>query len=378
MAGLTSGENFDANTTVTTEPITRTVDPMPAEYSEPTDLHAARLLLQVREDTLPGCRSAIEDIKAIVRSRHRLAQKVLDPAHGADMRALSDEQLTRHRRESGLTDHIPALRKDLADCDHSQVTTVHDAAGWVLWRFGSAQALRNGESLGLVEGASWREDAVGTNAAGTALIECRGLLCIAREHYLASHHPFACAATPLRDAGGQQLFGVLNATTLAKMAHPNTLLMVKMAARAVEDRIRKAHNDKLASLREAPRATSVELDVRQPARWSLTVHRAGTSTRYDLTSKKYVEILFLLAWTRAGRRTTDLVQDLYGGFAEKETVRGYFFRMRQEFGDDLFHSNPYRFADHLDVSLNKPDDLAALLPFSTAPAIRRIHASRIS
>jgi transcriptional regulator of acetoin/glycerol metabolism len=56
---------------------------------------------------------------------------------------------------------------------------------------------RIADSLELFEGACWREDAVGTNAAGTALIERRGLLCIANEHYVASHYPFACAATPL-------------------------------------------------------------------------------------------------------------------------------------------------------------------------------------
>jgi hypothetical protein len=125
-------------------------------------------------------------------------------------------------------------------------------------------------------------------------------------------------------------------------------------------------------------ATQVELDVRQPTRWSLTVHRADISISYDL-SKRYVEILFLLAWPPTTRRTaTELVQDLYGGFATTETVRSHFSRMRKKFGHELFDSEPYRFDDHLDVTLHKPDDLTELLPFSTAPAIRRIRAGTIS
>jgi hypothetical protein len=121
----------------------------------------------------------------------------------------------------------------------------------------------------------------------------------------------------------------------------------------------------------------VELDVRQPMRWSLTVHRAGTSLRYEL-SKRHVEVLFLLAWLPAGRTAAELVQDLYGGFAATGTVRSLFSRMRNEFGHELFHSEPYRFRDHLDVTVNKPDNLAELLPFSTAPAICRIRAGPIS
>lgn len=416
---------------------------MPTERPEPEFGRTVRRLLQKRENTLGSRQPNLEEVSAIVRSHHRLAQQSLDPARGAGLRPLSVAELEKRRRESDLAEFIPVIRQALQDGDDLQVITVHDTAGWVLWRFGNVKALTITNLLGLFEGACWREDAVGTNAAGTALIERRGLLCIAHEHYVASHYPFACAATPVYDAwDSRRLIGILNVTTPKKNAHANTLTMVELAARLVPGQVRKAHEDKLAPLREAalptlyrlgtpavltddcghvvePQkialkhhllplpaqisdqpfdcpvlggrwvikpfrsgwlwqpagesclpATGVELDVRQPTRWSLTVHRAGTSWSYNL-SKRHVEALFLLAWSPAGRTAAELVQDLYGGSAKTETVRSLFSRMRKEFGNDLFDSEPYRFRDHLDVTLHRPDDLAELLPFSTAPAITR-------
>lgn len=423
---------------------------MPAEYSEPVDFfpRVVRPLLRAREDTLPGSSPDPTELYALARSRHRLAQTNFDPDRGAGMQTLSPAELEERRCESQLADLIPALLRAPRG-DHLQVTTVHDCAGYVLWRFGSGEAAQKADSLGLVEGACWAEDAVGTTGASTSLIERRGLQCIADEHYAASHHGFACAATPLYDPWDQRLRGILNSTTPKEHAHPNTLPMVELLARHVEERARQVHEAGFAPLREAawrallklgtpgvvtdrcghvveshkiaarkppvlllptpvhdqpfecpalggwwvierlgsgwlwrptgaePQpATRVELDVRQPAQWSLTVHWSGTSIRYDLTSKKYVEVLFLLAWTRAGRRGPELGQDLYDGYTAKGTVRCLFSRMRQQFGRELFHSDPYRFSNHLDVRLTMPDDIAELLPFSTAPAICRIRSGR--
>jgi hypothetical protein len=420
---------------------------MPAEYSEPVDLlcRVVESLLRARGDTLPGSPPDRAEVEAIACSQHRLAQTGFDPDRGAGMQPLIPAELEKRRRESQLADLIPALLRAPQGADHSQVTTVHDFAGYVLWRFGSDEALQKADSLGLVEGACWAEDAVGTNAAGTALIERRGLRCIAEEHYVASHHGFACAATPLYDAWDQRLLGVLNVTTLKKNAHPSTLPMVELLARLVEGWARQAHEAEFTPLRkiawpvllklgtpavvtdrcghvveslkivrkppvlllptqvrdqpfECPQlggwwvierlgsgwlwrptgaahmlATRVELDVRQPTRWSLTVHWSGTSIRYELT-RKYAETLFLLARMPEGRKAPELGRDLCNGYTADSTVRCLLSRMRQEFGHELFDSNPYRFRDHLDVRLNMPDNITDLLPFSTAPAICRIRA----
>lgn len=424
----------------------RAVNAMPAKKSELADpQRAARLVLRRRADMLPGSRPAIAEAEVIVRSQRRVTQRGLNRTRGSGMRALSFEQLETRRREFGLAEFIPWLRQVLDGGDNSQIITVHDPAGWVLWRFGgSPTARRNSDALGLIEGACWGENTVGTNAAGAALVERQGLLCIGCEHYAISHYPFACAATPLYDPWGHRLLGALNATTLVQMVHPNTLPMLKLAATLVSEWGRKTHDDKLDPLRDAawkilPRlgtpavvtdgcghvaisqqissklrvlplptpisdqpfnypklggswiiepfrngwlwrpsdqeplqATRVELDVSQPDRWSLTVHWTHVSTQYYLTSKKYVEILFLLAEARQGLHAAELSRDLYGNPRQAPTVRSHFSKMQKELGVELFRSDPYRFMDHLDVTLNRPVDLADLLPFSTAPAVCRI------
>lgn len=173
-----------------------------------------------------------------------------DPNCGAGKRTLGSAELEKRRCESQLADLIPALLRAPRGGDHLQVTTVHDSAGWVLWRFGSDDAVQNADSLGLKEGACWAENVVGTAGVPVALIERRGLRCIADEHYTVSHRGFACAATPLYDPWDQRLVGALNSTTLKENAHPNTLPMVELLARYVEERARQAHEAEFAPLRE--------------------------------------------------------------------------------------------------------------------------------
>ncbi|MDQ2880034.1 MAG: hypothetical protein M3Y48_01945 [Actinomycetota bacterium] len=258
------------------------VGPMPDEQ---TDLRReVRRLLQARANTLPGHRADNEQVLAIARSHYRSARKGLDPDRGAGVRILSAAQLERRRRESGLAGLIPDLRMIAERGDRWQLTTVHDLDGWVLWRFGAAETLHLGDSFGLIEGACWREDAVGTTAAGTAAILGGGLLCIDREHYVASHHGFTCAATPLFDGWDRSLRGVFNATTLASMTHRNTLVMVELAARSAEERARNADDLKLRAMGEAAGRTLSRFET--PA--VLTDHRGRVAASHRITLKHQV------------------------------------------------------------------------------------------
>ena len=419
---------------------------MPGEQRKPERMinrSYAQRLLRMRENMLPGHRADIRDVVAIVRSRRRSVRQCADPARSTDVSRLDLAERVKRCRESGLADLNPRLSSIFRRGNDLHVITVHDLDGWVLCRYGSNQAQEIADVLGLVEGACWAETAVGTNAAGTALIEDRGLFCLAHEHHADSHHPYFCAATPLHDPWNRRQLGVLNVTTLVESATPDTLLLVELAARYAEQEAAKTYAHQLMLLREAaastlstlgtpavitdrrgrvaaaplitrrPRElpfptgldqpfecsqlggwwvvepfrsgwlwkrvdadhtsmTRVELDVRQPTRWSLTVHGGGTSTPYDL-SKKCAEILFLLARTSVGRTAAELAQDLYGDSAKKETVRVLIRRVRKLCGG-LLDSEPYRFKDHLEVTVKKPDDLADLLPSSAAPTICRIRA----
>ena len=83
---------------------------------------------------------------------------------------------------------VPVLRKMLVEiADASQhIMIVTDAQGTILWRK-AIYAPRRRLPVGLREGTRWAEDAIGTNAMGTALAEARRYSLLA-EH-LGAHVP---------------------------------------------------------------------------------------------------------------------------------------------------------------------------------------------
>ena len=66
---------------------------------------------------------------------------------------------------------LPLLRSTLVSIadEAVHVMIVTDADGTILWREGARSLLRAADSVGLAPGMRWSEDAIGTNAMGTAL-----------------------------------------------------------------------------------------------------------------------------------------------------------------------------------------------------------------
>ncbi|WP_236700732.1 helix-turn-helix domain-containing protein [Allosalinactinospora lopnorensis] len=117
-------------------------------------------------------------------------------------------------------------------------------------------------------------------------------------------------------------------------------------------------------------ATHVVLDLTHPSEPSLSVtSQSGEWTR-RLTSR-HAELLFLLSCNREGRSAAQLAADLFGDQDREVTVRAEMSRLRRHLGG-VVQSRPYRFNEKLLVSVRGPEDAAALLPGSCAPAIRRL------
>ncbi|MGW0163326.1 GAF domain-containing protein [Mycobacterium sp. NPDC003323] len=113
-------------------------------------------------------------------------------------------------------------------------------------------------------------------------------------------------------------------------------------------------------------ASQVTLDLRgQPA---LALSGPSGAWRQDI-SLRHAEILWVLATCRSGRTAPELASDLYGDRTRVVTVRAEMSRLRKQFVG-IIEAQPYRFADGVDVSLQRPQDRRALLPSSTAPAVR--------
>ncbi len=91
-------------------------------------------------------------------------------------------------------------------------------------------------------------------------------------------------------------------------------------------------------------------------------------------SPRHAELLYLLAVHRTGRSASGLAGDVFGDPARTVTVRAEMSRVRRYLGAVLEH-RPYRFAEDAEVEMLLPDDPRDLLPYSTAPAVRRLRTS---
>ncbi len=120
----------------------------------------------------------------------------------------------------------------------------------------------------------------------------------------------------------------------------------------------------------AERTAQVTLDLRNQSAPTLAMAGPSGTWRRDI-SPRHAEILLVLATRRGGRSATELSADLYGDGSRVVTVRAEMSRLRRQLVG-LIAAQPYRFADGVAVDVHTPADRRALLPASTAPAIRAI------
>lgn len=211
----------------------------------------ARVLARLHEAALAG-----EPVASLVRpvisqSWHRVLDQGVNPDHGADETPLARAEVERRRTGSQLTELLPVLRDGLlmvAD-DAAHIMVVVDQDSRVLWREGSTSVKLHADRLGFVEGASWAEGTVGTNAIGTAAVVRRPVQVYSAEHFVRTHHAWTCAAAPIRDPRDGRLLGVVDVSGPARTVHASTLALVEAVCRLAENQLRTAHHDDLAQLR---------------------------------------------------------------------------------------------------------------------------------
>jgi hypothetical protein len=122
---------------------------------------------------------------------------------------------------------------------------------------------------------------------------------------------------------------------------------------------------------EIARAT---LDLRNADAPSLRMNGQFGCWRRDL-SLRHAEILLALAVFPEGRSAPELAGDLYGDQSRVVTVRAEFSRLRKQYVG-LLAAQPYRIAKSVDIEVQYPEDMTALLPSSTAPFVRAARANQ--
>jgi hypothetical protein len=213
--------------------------------------HYARLVAQQREAALRGARAPVSPRPVIAASWERMHLLGMDPDRNDHLAGLSTEEVERRRRESGLAEALPVLRSGLVGLaeEAGHIMVIVDRDGRVLWRDGSSAVRRRADDLGFTEGADWHEDAVGTNAIGTALVTRRPMQVYSAEHYVRTHHAWTCAAAPLHSPRDGQLLGVVDISGPAATVHATTLALVDAVVKLAEAQLRIRHMADLERLR---------------------------------------------------------------------------------------------------------------------------------
>lgn len=301
---------------------------------------------------------------------------------------LPDDALRDIREAHPLARVFPILDDVLGqaarDCD--AIMAVSDATGQLLWVSGHPSMLRRAESIGFVEGANWDERMAGTSAPGMALTLDQPVRVIGSEHFRRSVRKWSCAATPIHDPTGA-LLGALDITGGTEVAVPQTLAMVRAAARMAEAELAHHLVTHRASEATRPRGgLSVKLEALGRHEALLTIDGGRTQRTTLRLTPRHSEIVLLLASAPRGLSGDELAVLLYEEDNTASTLRAELFRLRTLLGDDLFDSRPYRLgaevtADWLAVEahLARGDVAAAmhayrgpLLPRSVAPGVTRL------
>lgn len=210
----------------------------------------ARLMSAVYDATMAGNRAPARPRSVIGDSWQRLKAKGINPDNHTPP-VVEASAIDALRRASGLMSVLDEVSRGLESlvADGDNILVVADAQGRVLWRTGSPSVLANADRLGFIEGAHWGENAVGTNAIGTALASHRAVQVFCAEHYMRSHHPWTCAGAPIRDPRTGQVLGVVDVSGPAATVHPTTVALVDVVARLAESHLREQHDRTLNRLR---------------------------------------------------------------------------------------------------------------------------------
>jgi len=149
----------------------------------------------------------------------------------------AERRMAAERRATLVTQARPVMEYFFSQIkDSGCIMLLSDENGYLLDAAGDTDFCARAAQVALSPGASWAEEARGTNAIGTALVERKPIVVNGAEHYLRHNNFLACAAAPLTEPGGT-LLGVIDISCDARRYHPHTFGLVRAAAQMIENRI---------------------------------------------------------------------------------------------------------------------------------------------
>ncbi len=176
-----------------------------------------------------------------VLSRWRRSERlgVIADAHAYPEGTSDSDLASRRARLADVFREEGALLGPIAAglAERALVALIADPDGVILASHGGGDFLDPAARVRLVCGARWSEEARGTNAIGTALVEARAVAVIGCAHYEERNRGLFCYATPLRDPFGE-LVAVLDVTGPMLAHDPSVGVAVQAASAGIERSLR--------------------------------------------------------------------------------------------------------------------------------------------
>ena len=187
----------------------------------------------------------------VASSWTRAAAAGVDP-DGSAPAVLDDRQTARALASNPAAEYLGEIERLLREVlTGGSFAVFSDPDGVLLWASGDPVAIDGAAGSGFLPGHLCSEEAVGTNAVGTAIALDAPVQIFAAEHFNRRFHTLTCAAAPIRDPETGRLLGVLDVSGDFRTGHPHTLALVRAVARVAEDRIEARARSRDDELRAA-------------------------------------------------------------------------------------------------------------------------------
>jgi hypothetical protein len=299
-------------------------------------------------DVFLGSGSAqVDGVRTVVaESWVRSAAAGVNPDANLAPVLLDTDDLMAYRAEHRLSQVFPLLYDVLGraavDCDC--VMAVGDAEGQLLWVCGPPAVLRRADAINFVEGSVWDEVHAGTNAPGTALHLDAAVQIRSAEHFNKLVQPWSCSAAPIHDPLTHEILGLVDITGGDDTASPQTLAMVRAAARMAESELAR-----IAAVERTVTTSHTLWAPTPPATPTLSLAGLGRpelvasiGSRSLRLSHRHSEILVALVDHPEGLTSEQLELEVYPADVQSSTMRAEMVRLRSLFGPEILQSRPYR------------------------------------
>jgi len=177
----------------------------------------------------------------VEHSWSRCHDKQLDPElPGAPL--MPDQEVLRERQSELREAAQPILQRAgemLFRAD--SLALLADGNGVILDSAGDRATHSRAEALNLAVGGRWAEDAVGTNAIGTALAEEQPVQLYGAEHFCSIVKRWTCSAEVIRDPHDGHVLGVLDISGLTDAYQRQALEFAITGARLIECNLAAAY-----------------------------------------------------------------------------------------------------------------------------------------